>query len=66
VVNHWIRTSGAFDAVVDFDRVVRDPRHPSSVRPEYDAAMAHLTDAGYRALAKSVDLDVFQGAGCGA
>lgn len=65
VVNHWIRTAGAFDAVVDFDSVVRDPRHPSSVRPAYDAAMAHLTDAGYHALAKSVDLDVFQGAGCG-
>lgn len=64
-VNHWIRTSGAFDAVVDFDRVVRDPRHHSSVLPEYDAAMAHLTDAGYLALAKSVDLDLFQGAGCG-
>ena len=63
-VNQWIRTSGEFDAVVDFDRAVRDPREWSRVRPEHDAYMAHLTDAGYRTLADAVDPSVFAGTGC--
>lgn len=63
-VNEWIRTSGAYDAVVDFDSIARDPANPSKVRPEFDAFMAHMTDAGYVALASSIDLDIFQGTGC--
>jgi lysophospholipase L1-like esterase len=63
-VNEWIRTSGAFDAVVDFDAVVRSPQDPTHVRPEWDAHLAHLDDDGYAALANAIDLDLFQGTGC--
>ena len=60
-VNQWIRTSGAFDGVVDFDAVVRDPDHPSQLAARY-AARDHLhpNDAGYQALADSIDLALFR------
>lgn len=63
-VNTWIRTSGAYDAVVDFDAIARNPESPTTVRPEFDAYMAHLTDGGYQALAASIDPTIFQGTGC--
>lgn len=60
VVNAWIRHGGAFDAVIDFERVARDPAHPNRIRPEYDSGdHIHLNDAGYRALAASIDLGLF-------
>ena len=56
-VNEWIRTSGAFDAVIDFDKVVEDPAKPGYVRADYDCGdHLHPNDAGYEAMAKSVDL----------
>ncbi|MFG6196834.1 SGNH/GDSL hydrolase family protein [Nonomuraea sp. JJY05] len=56
-VNHWIRTGGAYDHIVDFDAVVRHPDDPDSVRPQYDSGDGiHLNDAGYRAIAQAVDL----------
>jgi lysophospholipase L1-like esterase len=56
-VNFWIRHSGVFDAVADFDVVVRDPSNPSRLRPEYDAGdHLHLNPVGLQALADSVDL----------
>ena len=59
-VNEWIRTSGAFDAVLDFDAVWRDPDRPSQIRPDFHAGdHLHGNDAGYRALADSVDLSLF-------
>jgi len=59
-VNEWIRTSKAFDGVIDFEAVVRDPDHPTRVRPEYDSGdHGHLNDAGYRAMADSIDLQLF-------
>lgn len=58
-VNEWIRTSGGFDAVIDFDKVVEDPAKPGYVRADYDCGdHLHPNDAGYEAMAKSVDLDV--------
>ena len=36
-LNHWIRTSGAFDGVVDVDQVLRDPSHPTRLLPAYDS-----------------------------
>jgi lysophospholipase L1-like esterase len=62
-VNDWIRWSGAFDAVADFDLVLRDPRHPRRLRPGYDSGdHLHPNDAGYRAVAESVDLAALTGA----
>ncbi|MGA6155136.1 SGNH/GDSL hydrolase family protein [Stenotrophomonas sp. NPDC087984] len=59
-VNEWIRTSGAFDAVLDFDAVWRDPGRPSRIREDFHAGdHLHGNDAGYRALADSIDLSLF-------
>jgi lysophospholipase L1-like esterase len=55
-VNWWIRNSGAFDAVADFDAVLRDPADPARMRPAYDSGdHLHPNDAGYRAIADSID-----------
>ena len=59
-VNEWIRTSGAFDAVLDFDAVWRDPGRPSRIREDlHSGDHLHGNDAGYQALADSVDLSLF-------
>jgi lysophospholipase L1-like esterase len=59
-VNEWIRTSRAYDAVFDFDAVVRDPSRPTTVSGKYDAGdRLHLNAAGYEALANAIDLAVF-------
>lgn len=59
-VNEWIRTSGEFDAVIDFDKAVRDPDHPDQLLEEYDVDdHLHLNPAGYRAMAEAIDLDLF-------
>ncbi|MFF9017999.1 SGNH/GDSL hydrolase family protein [Streptomyces sp. NPDC014870] len=56
--NHWVRTSGAYDAVVDFDRAVADPADPDRILPAYDSGdHLHPGDAGYRAMAQALDLD---------
>ena len=57
-VNRWIRTSGAFDGVVDFDVAVRDPGNPAQLRPEYNFDGLHLNDAGYQAMANAVNLSL--------
>jgi lysophospholipase L1-like esterase len=59
-VNTWIRTSGAYDAVVDFDAATRDPVSPGRLRAEFDPGdHLHPNDAGYRAMAEAVDLRIF-------
>ncbi|MEU0791987.1 SGNH/GDSL hydrolase family protein [Amycolatopsis sp. NPDC005961] len=59
VVNTWIR--GHFDAVLDFDRVVRDPAAPARLLPAYDVGdHLHLNPAGYRALGTSVPAGLFR------
>lgn len=56
-VNDWIRTAGAFDAVIDFDEVVRDPRQPTRLLAAFDAGdLLHPNDAGFKAMAESIDL----------
>jgi lysophospholipase L1-like esterase len=56
-LNQWIRTAGAFDAVVDFDAVLRDPAHPRRLRPGFDSGdHLHPGDAGYRAMAEAIDI----------
>ena len=60
-VNSWIRNSGQFDAVIDFDKAVRDPSHPTRILPAYDVGdHLHPNDAGYRAMADAVDLRLFR------
>ena len=58
-VNAWIRSGGAFDAIIDFDKAVRDPARPDHILPQYDADHIHPNDAGCKALADAVDLTVF-------
>lgn len=55
-VNHWIRTSGAFDAVADFDAAVRDPARPDRLLPAFDSGdHLHPGDQGYAAMAAAID-----------
>jgi len=62
-VNAWIRTSGAFDGVIDFDAVMRDPAAPGHLIGIYQCGDdLHPNDAGYTAMAGAVDLDVIMGA----
>ncbi len=59
-VNDWIRTSGDYDGVIDFDAVTRDPAHPARFLPEYDSGdHLHPNDAGYRAMGEAIDLGLF-------
>jgi lysophospholipase L1-like esterase len=61
-VNRWIREGGAFDAVVDFDAVLRDPARPSRLKAAMDSGdHLHPGDAGYKAMAAAVDLDALLG-----
>jgi len=59
-LNEWIRSSGAFDAVVDFDAIFRDPARPSHLRAEYDNDGLHPSLAGYRAMAEAFPLDALE------
>ena len=59
-INRWIRTAGHFDAVVDFDRELRDPEHPDRYLPAYDSGdHLHPSPAGYRAMGQSIPLSLF-------
>lgn len=59
-INAWIRTSGVYDAVIDFDRVTRDPAHPTRLAPAVDGGdHLHPSAAGYQVMAAAVDLDLF-------
>ncbi|MFJ2771417.1 SGNH/GDSL hydrolase family protein [Streptomyces sp. NPDC087300] len=56
--NQWVRTSGAYDAYVDFDKALADPADPERIAPAYDSGdHLHPNDAGYRAMARAVDLE---------
>ena len=61
-LNHWIRSGGAYDAVVDFEAAVRDPQNKNHIRAEFDPGdHLHPNDAGYQAMADAVDLSLFGG-----
>lgn len=56
-VNDWIRNSGEFDAVADFDAAVRDPARAQALLPAFDSGdHLHPGDAGYRAMAALIDV----------
>jgi lysophospholipase L1-like esterase len=58
--NHWLRTSGVADGVIDFDLALRDPQKPNELLKEYDCGdHLHPSDAGYKAMADAIDLTLF-------
>lgn len=60
-VNHWMRTSGEFDAVIDSDLLVRDPEYTSQLSVQYDSGdHLHLNHAGHLRIAQSVPLTVIR------
>jgi lysophospholipase L1-like esterase len=60
-LNEWIRTSKAYDGVIDFDAAVRDPEHPARFLAAYNSGdNLHPSDAGYKAMAAAVDLGLFK------
>jgi lysophospholipase L1-like esterase len=59
-INNWIRTSKAYDGVIDFDSATRDPASPGKFLALYDSGdHLHPNDAGYEAMGKSIDLNLF-------
>jgi lysophospholipase L1-like esterase len=61
-LNEWIRTSKAYDGVIDFDRATRDPNEPKKFLEKYDSCdYLHPSDAGYRAMGEAIDLSLFKG-----
>lgn len=59
-INKWIRTPGHFDAVIDFDKVTRDPAHSDRLLPAYDSGdHLHPSPAGYRAMGEAIPLSLF-------
>lgn len=60
-LNQWIRTSGAYDGVIDFDAATRDPGHAARFLPQYESGdHLHPSDAGYKAMADAIDLALFK------
>jgi lysophospholipase L1-like esterase len=60
-LNEWIRTSNAYDAVIDFDKATRDPNDPKKFLAAYDSCdHLHPSDAGYKAMADAIDLALFR------
>ena len=59
-VNQWIRSSGAFDTVIDFDAIVRDKDHPAKIREDLDPGdHIHPNDRGNAAMADALPLSTF-------
>ncbi len=59
-VNQWIRAAGHFDAVIDFDSIVRDPEHPDRLLPAFDCGdHLHPSPAGYKAMGDAIPLALF-------
>ncbi len=60
-VNAWLRETDAFDAIVDFDRALGDPDHPTRMLPIYDCGdHLHPSDLGYRTMGDAIDLSLFE------
>jgi lysophospholipase L1-like esterase len=59
-LNEWIRTSKAYDAVIDFEAATKDPQNPKQILPAFNIRdHLHPNDAGYKAMADSIDLSIF-------
>ncbi|WP_293051626.1 SGNH/GDSL hydrolase family protein [Paludibacter sp.] len=60
-VNAWIRTSGSFDAVIDFEKVMNDPKDPKALSPDLQSGdFLHPNEAGYAKMGEYVDLKLFE------
>jgi len=60
-VNQWIRTSGAYDGVIDFDAKLRDPANPKEMNAAYFINdHLHPNDAGYKLMAEAVELSLLK------
>jgi lysophospholipase L1-like esterase len=60
-LNQWIRTGKMYDAVIDFEAAVRDPKDPVKIRAEFDPGdHLHMNGAGYKAMADAIDLALFK------
>ena len=60
-VNEWIRTGGYFDAVIDFDKVMRDPNDPLSISPVAQSGdYLHPNEIGYKLMGEDIDLSLFE------
>jgi len=61
-VNAWIRRAGAFDGVIEFDVLTRDPANPTFFLPQYDSGdHLHPNDTGYKAMGDFIDLALLRG-----
>jgi lysophospholipase L1-like esterase len=61
MVNEWTRSSGEFDGVIDLDKVLRDPSHPTRVLPAYGSGEhVHPNKRGYAASGNGVPLSLFK------
>jgi lysophospholipase L1-like esterase len=59
-VNNFIRTGGAFDGVIDFEKAVQDPANPTRLRADFTTDNLHPNDAGYKSMADMIDLNLFR------
>jgi lysophospholipase L1-like esterase len=60
-VNAWIRTAKDCDGIIDFDAAIRDPAMPTRMKAPYDSGdHLHPSDAGYEAMAATIDLELFE------
>lgn len=62
-VNAWIRDEADFDAVLDFDKVVRDSNNPDLINPIFNCDGIHPNPFGYFVMGESVDLKILEGRG---
>jgi lysophospholipase L1-like esterase len=60
-INQWIRTSGAFDAVIDFEKCLADPSDARKMLQKYDSGdHLHPSDLGYAHMGECIDLSLFK------
>lgn len=60
--NEWTRASKLIDGLIDFDRITRDPQHPTQMLERYNSGdYVHPNDTGYQAMADAIDLSLFTG-----